>query len=131
MAMVFRFTTNRFDVAKERPNPINPIPGESLLLWLIDNTKGAVAFSAPDCEDWGWYSDARWNGRRYLVGASASEEEQDGAREWVLQVDKIRSIKEKLLGRARMDGQDECASYLLRLLQMEPTFRDVSVDPGP
>lgn len=63
--MIFRFATNRFDVAKERPNPINPIPGESLLLWLIENTRGAVELSAPDCEDWGWCCDARWIGWEY------------------------------------------------------------------
>jgi hypothetical protein len=36
MADVLRFTTALFDVSKERENPINPIPGESLLLWLKD-----------------------------------------------------------------------------------------------
>ena len=32
MARVMRFRTAKFDVSKERPNPINPIPGESLAL---------------------------------------------------------------------------------------------------
>ncbi|MBY0508203.1 MAG: hypothetical protein K2X03_30090 [Bryobacteraceae bacterium] len=131
MALVLRFYTRRFDVSKERPNPINPIPGESLLVWLVDQTKEKVELSAPHFEDWGWCSQLLWNGRRYLVAASASDEEEDGEREWVLQIHKHRSTKEKLLGRATMDRDDECAEHLLRIIQMEPTFRDVSVDPEP
>ena len=133
MARVFRFSTTVFDVAKERPNPINPIPGESLLLWLIEKSKGsAVAISAPDAEDWGWYSVAEWKGRKYLLGASASDEEEDGGqREWVLQIDKQRSVTERLLGRAAMSQDDECAQYFQSLLEQEAAFREFSVDPDP
>ena len=131
MARVIRFRTGAFDVTKERPNPINPIPGESLLLWLTDKTKGTVELSGPDAEDWGWYSYADWKGRRYLLGASACDEEQDGLREWILQIDKYRSVKEKLLGQAKMCADDECAEYFLSLLRREPSFRDVSIDAGP
>ena len=56
MALVIRFRTAKFDVSKERPNPINPIPGESLLLWLRERARPDVVMSEPDAEDWGWYS---------------------------------------------------------------------------
>jgi len=131
VARVLRFCTAAFDVTKERPNPINPIPGESLLLWLIEKAKGSVEISAPETEDWGWYSYAEWKGRKYLLGASASDEETDGQREWVLQIDKQRSVKERLLGRANMSQDDECAQYFQSLLQREASFRDFSVDPEP
>lgn len=129
MALVLRFYTRRFDVSKERPNPINPIPGESLLVWLADQTKGKLELSTPDAEDWGWYSHAQWDQRTYLIGASASDEEENGEREWVLQIDKQRSFKEKLLRQAMMSADDECAKYILRVIQAEPSFRNVSVDP--
>jgi hypothetical protein len=129
LARVLRFCTAVFDVAKERPNPINPIPGESLLLWIIERAKGSVEISAPDTEDWGWYSYADWRGRKYLLGASACDEEEDGRREWVLQIDKQRSVKEKLLGRAKMSQDDECAKYFQSLLEREASFRDLSIDP--
>jgi hypothetical protein len=131
VARVLRFRTASFDITKERPNPINPIPGESLLLWLIGKAKSSVEISAPDSEDWGWYSYADWMGRKYLLGASACDEEKDGQREWVLQIDKHRSVKEKLLGRERMGQDDECAQYFHRLIEQEASFRDVSVDPEP
>jgi hypothetical protein len=130
MARVIRFTTSKFDVSKERPNPINPIPGESLLLWLRSQALPEIAMSEPDAEDWGWYSSVEWKGRLYMIGSSASEEEGD-EREWILQIDKHRSVKEKLLGSEKMTQDDECAWYFQRLLEGEASFNAISVDPEP
>jgi hypothetical protein len=129
MARVLRFYTTAFDVSRERPNPINPIPGESLLLWLREQAKDAIEVSEPAAEDWGWYSSAEWKGRKYLLGASASDEEDNGQREWVLQIDKHRSLAEKLSGRATMGQDDECAQYFQDLIEHEASFQNVSVDP--
>lgn len=128
MARVIRFSSAKFDVSKERPNPINPIPGESLLIWLRERAKPQVELSEPDAEDWGWYSFVDWKGRQYLIGSSASDEEND-EREWILQVDKQRSLKEKLFGREAMSAGDECADFFQKLLEQEPAFKAVSVDP--
>jgi hypothetical protein len=130
MARVIRFTTSKFDVSKERPNPINPIPGESLLLWLRSQVLPEVDMSEPDAEDWGWYSSVEWKGRLYMIGSSASEEE-GGEREWILQIDKHRSVKEKLFGNEKMSQDDECAAYFQRLLEGEASFNAISVDPEP
>jgi hypothetical protein len=127
-AAVIRFDTDIFDVSKERPNPVNPIHGESLLLWLADKLKGQVAVPTPEAEDWGWYVNLGWSGRTYLVGASASEEGQGNRREWILQIEKQRSFKERLLGRERMTTDDPCFTSIKRLLESEPSFIKVSVD---
>jgi hypothetical protein len=127
MAHVIRLTTDKFDVSKERPNPINPIAGESLLLWLREKAKPRALLTEPDAEDWGWYSYVDWDGRQYLLGASASDD--DGEREWILQIDKLRSIKEKILGREAMTADDECAKFFQGLLEAEPAFNAVSADP--
>lgn len=128
MTRVIRFNTAKFDVSKERPNPINPIPGESLLLWLREQARPHVEVTEPDAEDWGWYSFVDWKGRQYLLGSSAMDEE-GGQREWILQIDKQRSAKEKIMGREKMAGDDECAQFFQRLLEVEPAFTSVSVDP--
>jgi hypothetical protein len=130
MARVIRFMTAKFDVSKERPNPFNPIPGESLLLWLQEQAHGRVEVPEPSTEDWGWYTFVDWKGRFYMLGSSAMDEEE-GEREWVLQIEKQRSFKERLLGRAKMAEDDECAAYFQMLLQREPSFRGVSVDAEP
>ena len=127
-AIVIRFTTGLFDVEKERPNDINPIHGESLLLWLTEKLKGQVAVPVPETEDWGWYVDIDWKGRSYTLGASASDEEENGQREWVLQIVKHRTLKERLLGMGRMSADDECASFRRHLLEHETAFQEVSVD---
>ena len=44
MAHIISFTTDRFDVSGERPNPINPIAGQSVLLWLAGRAlEGAIS----------------------------------------------------------------------------------------
>ena len=130
MARVIRFSTAKFDVSKERPNPINPIPGESLLLWLQDQAKPHVEVTDPDAEDWGWYAFVEWKGRQYMLGSSASDEE-NGQREWILQVVKQRSAKEKLLGREKMGADDDCAQFFQHFLEQERSFTAVSVDEEP
>lgn len=125
--MVIRFTTSLFDVTKERPNDINPIHGESLLLWLAAKLKGEVVVPEPQMEDWGWYVDIDWHGRPYMLGASASDEE-NGQREWALQIVKHRTVKERVLGKEKMTAEDECSAYLRRLLENERAFSEVSVD---
>lgn len=127
MAVVIRFTTSLFDVSRERENPINPIYGESLLVWLGERIGSAHALTLPEAEDWGWYSMIDWHGRQYLIGSSASDEE-DGQREWILQIEKMRSFSEKLLGREKMAADDACAGYLQALLTAEPAFRDITLD---
>ncbi|MBC7779839.1 MAG: hypothetical protein H7125_06985 [Proteobacteria bacterium] len=132
MACVIRFTTASFDIAAERPNPINPIAGVSLLLWLRSQVPAELEMSEPDAEDWGWYASVRWKGRAYLIGATAADEEEEGGRrEWMLQIDKHRSVTEKLMGREKMTEHDECARYFMGLLEGEPTFSAVSIDPEP
>ena len=126
---VIRFTTSTFDVTTERPNPINPIAGESLLKWLRERASAQFALSEPEAEDWGWYASLTHNGRAYMLGSSASDEEEGGEREWVLQIVKQRSFAERLLGRARLAEDDECAAYFERLIREETGFKRVCVDP--
>jgi hypothetical protein len=127
-AAVIRFNTALFDVAKERPNPINPIHGESLLLWLAGKLSGGVSLTSPDTEDWGWYSTLDFNDRRYMVGSSASDEEADGVREWILQIVKHRSVKERLFGEAKLTAEDECVRLLLDVLRSEPAFLNITTE---
>ena len=68
------FNTSLFDPSKEDENEINPIYGQSLLIWLKDKLSNKLEFSEIDMEDWGWYSHIIWNGRKYLIGSVAHYE---------------------------------------------------------
>ena len=126
MHPVIHFQSRLFDVSVEPENPNNPVAGTSLLEWLRVRVPADVAMSAPQSEDWGWYCDVTWRGRHYMIGASASQS-TDGNHQWVLQVVKFRSFKERLLGKARMLPDDPCFAYFHGLILQEPAFTDVSV----
>lgn len=130
MHPVIHFRSRQFDVSLEPGNPINPIRGSSLLDWLRSRLPANVEMSAPMAEDWGWYCDVDWHGRHYMVGACANEE-PDGNHEWVLQIDKLRSFREKLFGREKMTVDDPCLACLKNLIALESNFTDVFAEDGP
>lgn len=127
MTIVIRFTTSMFSVETERTNPINPIPGESLLRWLQEKCRPHLCLTDPEPEDWGWYSNTELNGSRYMLGSSASEPE-NGQREWVLQVVKHRSLKDKLLSRGKTTAEDPLVIKLQQALSSKPEFHSVQVE---
>lgn len=126
MEPAIHFHTRLFDVSLEPENPINPIRGHSLLEWLRERVPAYLDMTDPDAEDWGWYAHVNWEGRTYMVGAAANESE-DGNHEWVLSLTKHRSLKERVLGKARMLGDDPCLVFFRRLIAGEPDFQQVSV----
>ena len=131
MSFAISFKTSKFDVSKEDENPINPIVGQSLLLWLKQELKGELDIDEPDSEDWGWYSDINWNNRTYMLGASACYEEGDNPTselEWVFQVHKDRSFKEKLLGKEKMTKEDDCLLFFKSKLESEPSFNSIEFE---
>ncbi|PID56132.1 hypothetical protein CSB45_12925 [candidate division KSB3 bacterium] len=127
MDQVITFTTRKFDVSKEDENPINPIHGKSLLIWLKENLAGKFELSEPEPEDWGWYAYINWQGRSYLLGVRAREINHPDY-EWVFQIDKQRSLKEKLLGKQKMTSNDECFNFVKSLFESEPEIKNVAVE---
>jgi hypothetical protein len=123
---VLRFSASVLDVSRERPNPINPIHGESLLRWIGERWRGDLPMSEPAPEDWGWYAHVSWGGRRYMLGASCSDA-SSGEKEWVLQVVKFRTLGDRLFGRNKMTNDDGCVREVLRLLETEPAFHGVTL----
>lgn len=126
MEPAIHFHTRLFDVSLEPENPINPIRGHSLLEWLRERVPAQLDMTDPDAEDWGWYAHVNWEGRTYMVGAAANESD-DGNHEWVLSLTKHRSLKERVLGKARMLGDDPCLVFFRTLIAGEPDFQQVSV----
>ncbi|MBI5622177.1 MAG: hypothetical protein HY924_00215 [Elusimicrobia bacterium] len=129
MAHIISFSTEKFDVSKETPNPINPIPGQSVLKWIRQNLRsGHYKATEPDTEDWGWYMDVAGGEASYLVGASGEPDKSKAAVEWVIQIHKHRSIIEKLLGRNKMDSNDPLSTMIERLVRSEKAIKNVEVD---
>lgn len=127
MTYVIRFSTSIFDVSQEDENPINPIYGQSVLKYLKEKTSGQIKMDEPDVEDWGWYSFAERKSRKYLIGASAEQEDADEG-EWCLQVEKQRSIKERLLGKEKMTKDDGCLQIIVSILNAESQIKNVKLE---
>jgi len=131
MAHVISFTTSRFDITAEKPNPINPIAGQSVLLWLkAELVRASYRVTEPDTEDWGWYMDVQAADAAYLVGASADAEPPSSPVEWTVQVLKHRSMTEKLLGRNKMTDEDPLFALIERLVRADTAIEQVSVTKG-
>lgn len=129
MPHLITFRSAKFDVTKETPNLINPLAGESVLRWLGDKLKGSPYQAAsPQPEDWGWHSKVQSVKGAYLVGASADAEQRNAHVEWMIRIDKRRSLKDKLTGSNKLTTDDPLSSLVERLLHGEPEITDVYVD---
>ena len=129
MAHLVSFRTAKFDVKAEDPNPINPIPGQSVLRWLRDElVKAHYNVTEPSTEDWGWYVDVEGGGAQYLVGASADPEESAREIEWIVQVHKHRSFTEKIRGQNKMAADDPLVALVERIVRADPDITEVSVE---
>jgi len=131
MTKVLHFKTALFDVSKEKENPFNLIYGISLLEWLREELKNKLEISEPDAEDWGWYSELEFDGNSYMIGACAFFEEGDDSTselDWVFQVHKYRSFKDKLLGRNKMTDTDSCFVYFKEFFERYPDFKELNVE---
>jgi len=129
MARVITFRSTSFDVSGERPNPVNPIAGESVLKWLGGELRReGYEVTEPDTEDWGWYVDAGKEGARYLVGASAELEPTGPAPvDWAIQIHKHRTLMEKLTGKNTLGADDALCALVETLFRDDPGTTDVDV----
>jgi hypothetical protein len=128
MGHLVTFKTAKFDISAETPNPINPIAGESVLNWLRKLlAKTNYRFTQPNTEDWGWYMDVQGEGASYLGGASADAESR-GSVEYVIQVHKVRSLSDKLVGRNKMAVDDPLFGLIERIVWSDAAIVDVSVE---
>jgi hypothetical protein len=129
MAHLISFRTARFDVSKETPNPTNPIAGQSVLNWLREElAKARYQSTEPDTEDWGWYIEVEGESGSYLVGASADAEDSTAEVEWVVQVHKSRSLKQKLLGGNRLAADDPLFALIESIVRADAGIDQISVD---
>ena len=120
---IIRFTTTLFDISKEEENPINPIYGQSLLLWIRDKLLH-LDITMPNYEDWGWYSMINFENRTYMLGASCLAEDKNKL-EWILQIDKPRSLLEIILGKEKMTENDKCFLYFKKIIETESSFKNI------
>jgi hypothetical protein len=128
MPYLFAFRTTKFDVSKESPNPISPIAGESVLIWLrsvLAEAQYQVTQAAP--EDFGWYVEVHGADASYMVVASGDAQVTDSESAWIVQICKNRSLSEKLLGRGKLSADDPLVGVVERTLRGANDIRNIEV----
>jgi len=124
MTALVEFETSIFDFSSETENKYNQIYGQSILLWIVDKCPAVSFKGSPDTEDWGWYIDAIWDDRRYVIGASAECDNSNIA--WcVVQIEKQRSLKEKLFCKEKLVVSDGLVKQISNLFLNGPEFEKV------
>jgi len=125
------FLTTKFDISGEPPNDVNPIAGQSFLVWLVPLLERAgYTVDQPSTEDWGWYVEVNdRDGRRFIVGASASRHEGDRI-DWLVQVWRWRTLRQWLRGEPVMARDDPLLRLIERALDT-PDFVEVDVSEQP
>jgi hypothetical protein len=129
MAHLISFSSTRFDIAKETPNPINPIAGESVLQWIRERLRDSpYTATAPATEDWGWYVYVSGAGVSYLVGASAYANNQGRNIDWTVQIHKKRSLKDKITGTNKLTIDDPLSALIERIIRADADTGGIDVE---
>jgi len=103
----------------EEENPINSIKGKSVGEWLGELLrKEEINVSNLGAEDWGWYSYATYQGNKYLIGFVAYlARSENEVPEIIIQVDKRRSLFERVLGKNKLTKNDSLLSIIERYIK--------------
>jgi hypothetical protein len=137
------FETDRFNLSEPGPHFINPnCFGEDLAAWLRARlVERGIDAGEPDQEDWGWYLDATYRGRIYLVGVGGNADDQPGSDgsagspnrgEWRIILEPHRTFWERLKTVGR-DGapsaiDSEFADVIRTILEAEPGFQNIRTE---
>lgn len=129
MTHLITFTTSKFDVSKETPNPINPVAGEGILKWLREKLNDSgYDVTEPEPEDWGWYVHVQDSNASYLVGASADANQSGNSLEWTIQIHRQRSLGAKIMGRNKLAEGDPLSVLVERMVRDDVSMVGVEID---
>ena len=129
MAYLITFDSNYFDLENEKPNPINPIHGHSLGLWLTKQLKEkSIDTTDVDAEDWGWYIDVSLDNNKYLVGFIAHPAESESeVPELMVQIHKQRSFKEVITFKGKMDSSDKLLNIISEIINNFDSAKNIDI----
>lgn len=126
------FSTNRFNLSQPKEYFINECCyGDDLAEWLrAELLKLGIEATKPDQEDWGWYINLQHSANSYFIGigGNADDESSGNQGEWRLMIDKIRSLKEKLMGKNLMVENEEIVMILKRIVENEADMKLLRIE---
>ena len=127
------FETDLFNLSEEQEHFINPCCfGEDLAVWLKGHLeKRSYVVDEPGQEDWGWYLELESEEQRYFlaVNGNASEDEENvNMGEWMVFVQKRRSLMETLTKKGKIAMDDSLVACIKSILSAEDGIVNVGQD---
>ncbi|MCC7426092.1 MAG: hypothetical protein IT557_04245 [Alphaproteobacteria bacterium] len=126
------FHTDRFNLTERKPHSINDSCfGGDVGHWLVERLAArAIAASASEQEDWGWYVELRHRGADYFIGitGNADDEAAGNGGEWRLMIERRRSLRERLTGANPIGPGDALVAVLRAIVAAEPGLRFIGFE---
>ena len=122
------FETNQFNTTEIGEHFINDCCfGEDLMQWVKER-KDPIGFHVQydGQEDWGWYIACEFNSRRYTLGFGYIPDDIT----CYIFVEKHRTLKEKLFGKAKIAENDPLLIAIFEYLKTSP-FDNVRLETNP
>lgn len=125
--------TNRFNLSETKPYFINDeCFGEDFARWLRQRLRlEGVRVDDEWQEDWGWQMGAAIGTTNYLIGIGGTVDDSSNdpnQGEWRIMIEKQRSLFERVLGKNKMDNNDEMVSRVRKLTLHEDSFANLRVE---
>ena len=94
--------------------------------FFVGGAAGAAAAPAP--EDWGWYVYVKGAGASYLVGASADTRETRRNIDWTVQIQRQRSLKDRITGANTLTIDDPLSALIEKIIRADADIGEIDVD---
>ncbi len=129
MPYTITFESKRFDLSKEKENPIKPIRGISIGEWLAPILAAdGVQVTEINAEVSGWYLSATLAGSKYSVGfVGLPATDDDEAPELVISIDQQRSFVDRLTFKGKMGADDPLLLKIRGIVEEQTDFSEVDV----
>jgi hypothetical protein len=129
-ALHILFRSSRFNLSKVGEHFINPCCfGEDLAAWLRPKlAEKNIETARPYQEDWGWELPVMHGSHSYYLCMSGNADDSgvnSDEGEWLIIVEKRRSIWQHLTSRGKIATSDALVGLIEQILSNEPTIRNV------
>ncbi len=126
------FESERFNITQVKDYFINECCfGDDVAAFLHEKlSELGIDVNEPGQEDWGWYLEVEHEGQWYFLGISGNLQEVPNSKvgEWQIIIEKVRTLKDKLLKKNRLSEDEELIHLLRRVLGSDPAIAKLSVE---
>jgi hypothetical protein len=127
------FDTNKFNLSEVKPDFINDCCfGEDFANWLGQELNLInIITTEPFQEDWGWAFYIKYKRHNYFIGVGGNADDlnkESNLGEWRVMVEKKRSIIEKILGKNKLNKDDDIINFIHTIIMKQNDFHNIRIE---